>query len=224
MRYFVLQGIDDQLDMPLFETRIAVDDIERLRAILGSCASDDTELAGTYTLDEEEIAQINLAFGSAFVSHGRDTLLEPWHTIRSAPYLIHTGFELPLMLEERKPMAVFSDAYPVEWLDRVVQRFEPYVDDGRITKRVHDEPFSLRVASRAQSRFAFLRTIYFFVPGEGWRVDAHITLRSNGSWDDMLERTEGSLLGYSDEQNDWWMAFRRDRFLNRQAEPGRSGD
>jgi hypothetical protein len=31
----------------------------------------------------------------------------------------------------------------------------------------------------------------------------------HGPWNDTLERLEGSLLGYTDAQNDWWLARRR---------------
>ena len=210
MRYFVLQGIDTALDMPLFETRFAVDDIEQLRAILGDCASDDPDFLRGYELDEDEIVAINAEFGTAYISHGRETMLTPWHAIRSAPYLIHTGFELPLMLDGRKPMAFFGDAHPAEWLDETERRFEPYVMTGRIEKRVDDRPLSPLERSKLPETFAHLRTVYFVLPGEGWRIDEHIILLSEGPWHDRLERAEGSLLGYSDEQNDWWMAFRCD--------------
>jgi hypothetical protein len=44
------------------------------------------------------------------------------------------------------------------------------------------------------------------------RIDAHLLLQrqhNHGPWNETLERLEGSLLGYTDAQNDWWIAHRR---------------
>ena len=46
----------------------------------------------------------------------------------------------------------------------------------------------------------------YALPDQEWRIDAIIELRENFErWNSEMERAEGSLLGYSDWQNDWWI-------------------
>jgi hypothetical protein len=39
-------------------------------------------------------------------------MLHRWHRLCEVPYLIHIGYELPLLLEGRKKLARLSDTYP----------------------------------------------------------------------------------------------------------------
>ena len=84
-----------------------------------------------YSLNPDDLRTVTAAFGVAFDPGGRDVVLAPWHPIRDAPYLVHTGFELALMLEGRKPLAAFSSTDPCEWLDDLMRRFDPFVARGR---------------------------------------------------------------------------------------------
>ena len=134
-----------------------------------------------------------------FDGGGREVSLEPWHRLRELPYLVQTGFELPLMLEGRKPLAVFGDA--AAWLEKYLSAFDPFVADGRIVKRVIDRsdilPDSIEV--------------YFVLPGEEWRIDAYIDLfkeAAKSGWSEAMERRQGVLLGYTDWENDCWAKWR----------------
>jgi hypothetical protein len=134
-----------------------------------------------------------------------------WHPIREVPYLVHTNFELPLMLEGLKPLAVFHDAYPTEWLTETLERFEPFVRSGRLVRSIVDTPFT--EAERARfAGFLGWRRAFFALPGEEWRIDAFLLVAkvsTQTGWNEALERMEGSLLGYDDWQNDWWIEHRR---------------
>jgi hypothetical protein len=59
--------------------------------------------------------------------------------------------------------------------------------------------------------FEGIRSVYFALPGEEWRIDKYIAAIENqtGAWNDELERLQGSLLGYENWQNDWWIEHRR---------------
>jgi hypothetical protein len=115
------------------------------------------------------------------------------------PYKLHTNRELLLMLKGEKPLAVFHDAHPWQSheLRELCERFEPYVTEGRFIKREYvDESF----LEKHQS----MKWVFFALPAEAWRIDAYILLKQTAKlsgWNDGFERLEGSLLGYTDEQN-----------------------
>jgi hypothetical protein len=106
----------------------------------------------------------------------------------------------------RKPLSKFADAYPSDWLNKVVARFQPFVNDGRIVCRVVDEAWSTPRRLTNQRVVAGHREVT--LAGEEWRVEAHrlryeIALKTR--WNDTLERLEGRLLAYEEWQNDWWL-------------------
>jgi hypothetical protein len=199
-RQFVLQALDPDTGCAVLEARFRTADLSALRAVLGEDAGDDPDLRCGYDLSDDQLAAIVQRFGVAFDPAGRSTVLAPWQSIREVPYLVHTHFELALMLDGRKPLAVFNDTYPSEWFDELVSRFDPYVADGRFVRRIVDRP-------KKRSR-----EVYIALRGEEWRINAFLLLRevwAKSGWNDALERFEGSLLGYEDWQNDWWLANRR---------------
>jgi hypothetical protein len=208
LRRFVLQALDPVMDYPALEARFQIEELSGLHVILADDAEGDYELRRGYTLDANQLAAIKSLCGVEFDPGDRPVGLVPWRSIREAPYLIHTGFELPLMLDGRKPLSKFADAYPSEWLDDVAARFQPFVDDGRIVCRVVDEVWPTPGRLRDQRMVAGHREIFFTLPGQEWRVDAHRLLYEVGSkirWNDTLERLEGRLWGYEEWQNDWWL-------------------
>jgi hypothetical protein len=118
-------------------------------------------------------------------------------------YQIHTNRELGMMLRREKPLAVFSDvadAFPPLLL-RYLRMFDRHVQTGRFVKREHREP--------GQGAHHALLIILYALPEEAWRIDAMVRLRHEASaWNVEHERAEGTLLGYSDGQNDLWVASR----------------
>ncbi len=210
---FILQAIDPSLGCPVLEMMLRVDDLDRLRAILGEEASDDAELRDIYSIGRDELRAIDNQYGVRFEPDGRECRLARAHSIRDAPYLIHTGFELFLMLEGVKPFAKFAVEYPAE-VDEFPEEalFEPHVQAGTLIKRVMIEPFEKPIRTSSGSVFEGLRQVFYARRGEEWRIDAYNLLRrqlAHGPWNDTLERLEGSLLGYTDQQNDWWIAHIR---------------
>ncbi|MDB5707905.1 MAG: hypothetical protein JWN66_5021 [Sphingomonas bacterium] len=136
----------------------------------------------------------------------------------NVPYMIHTHFELPLMLEGRKPLAAFGDFYPSEWFDDYLAPFEQFVAAGRIIRRIVDTPMPHLKERRPD--LDGLRNVFFTLPGEEWRADAYLLLmdthrKSDVPWNDSQERFHGSLLGYEDWQNDWWI----ERRVKRREDP-----
>jgi hypothetical protein len=108
---FALQALDPVMDYPVLEARFEIEDLSGLRVILADDAEGDHDLRCGYTLDIDQLAAIRSLCDVAFDPGDRPVVLAPWHSIREAPYLVHTGFELPLMLDGRKPLSRFADAY-----------------------------------------------------------------------------------------------------------------
>jgi len=218
---FILQAIDPKHGSATFETMLRVEHVEDLRKLLGDAAADDSALECWYSLTEAELAAINQQFGVGFDPMGHETWLGRLHSRFEAPYLIHTGYELPLLLEGRKKLAVFSDAYPPDehWNERY---FTPYVEKGVIHREIDIEPFEAPLVRKDGTRFDGMRNVYYSPKGEEWRIPAYklvwqAALKSR--WNEHFERIQGMLFGYEDWQMEWWI--KRWRALHRRAASAR---
>lgn len=109
----------------------------------------------------------------------------------------HEGRELELMLARVKPLAYFSELVRAdfEWPD---DAFEPHVRAGRIIKRefIHRE-----ILMGAEE---VVRSVYFALPGEEWRIDqAHanrVRGYRNGRETEQDSQEMGDLLGYTNHE------------------------
>lgn len=123
------------------------------------------------------------------------------HEPSELPYRVHGGRELDLMLKGRKPLSVFSHVETASSLASFLARhFEPLVESGELlSARIDDD------GSTAPTRM-------FALPTEAWRFAAYRLMADTAratNWNDALERIEGSLLGYTPEQNNYWISYRR---------------
>lgn len=212
-RRFILQALDPDHGSPVLEAMFLVAELEDLRALLDA-ADDDPELERRYTLDAAELAAINERFGIAFDPEGREVGLGPWQSIRDVPYLVHGGYELPLLLGCRKQLARFSTEYPPDphWNE---EKFDRYVAAGTLHKEVVVEPFEQPHNLKDGRVLEGIRTVYYTRKGEEWRIPASKLVKdaaAKSKWNEDFERIEGMLFGYEEWQNDWWIAeFRRSR-------------
>jgi hypothetical protein len=211
-RRFVLQALDPDHGSPVLEAAFFVSEVEDLRALLAD-AGEDPALERGYFLDAAELAAINQRFGVAFDPGGREVLLEPWHSIRDVPYLIHTGYELPLLLEGRKQLARFKEAYPPDqhWTE---EKFDRHVAEGTLHKEVTVEPFEKLIHLKDGQVVEGTRTVYYTRKGEEWRIPASKLVwaaAAKSKWSFDFERMEGTLFGYEEWQNDWWIEHLRKR-------------
>ena len=213
LRRFVLRALDPDHGSPVLEALFSVSEVEDLRALLAD-ARDDPALERGYFPDAAELAAINERFGTAFDPNGREVLLDPWHSIHDVPYLVHTGYELPLLLEGRKQLAKFSEEYPPNrhWNE---EKFDRYVAEGALHKEVVIEPFEQPIPLKHGKVAEGLRTVYYTRKGEEWRIPASRllwTAAATSAWSEDFERLQGMLFGYEEWQNDWWIAeFRKRR-------------
>ncbi|RXF73340.1 hypothetical protein [Hansschlegelia zhihuaiae] len=207
---FILSVFDREQWCPVLQARFVVQDLNALACILGEDADDDPELRDHYVLEDADLQAIGDRFGVDFNTSGMEfggdeleiSLFRP-HSISKAPYLIHTGYELPLLLDGRKKLARMSDAYPPDQFEGE-DRFDRWVATGVLHKEVVVEPFDEPV-----SGYLGHRTVYYTPMGEQWRIPAMKMLSEaagrSGGWNEYFERLEGMLFGYSDQENDWWI-------------------
>ncbi len=209
-RGFILQARDPVTDCPILEARVSIDDLDALRSVLQVEGGEDPDFSYVYDLDGQDLDAIQTLIGLPFPRDLGPVQIVPWSPLRDIPYLVHTEYELALMLEGRKPLAVFGDAYPSEWFDERIARFDPYVADGRLVRRIIDAPFP-EPRILGDERVDGVRHVYVALPGEQWRIDAYIQLMDDlrrDGWNDARERRQGLLLGYEEWQCDWWEAHR----------------
>lgn len=119
----------------------------------------------------------------------------------------HTNRELSLMLAGVKPLAAFLlDGGLTEDQALSGQPFAAHVAEGRI---VRFEIATNEIGLDSQP----MRRLLFALPGEEWRFERYIALMDSmrEGWSDEKERQEGTLLGYSDAENDAHIARLRAR-------------
>jgi hypothetical protein len=208
---FILQAYHAEYACPAFETMFTVERLEDLQALLGPDAQKDPDIEQFYWLDPADLVAISQRFGVAFDAGDRDVALIRWRTLRETPYVVHTGYELPLMLDGRKKLARFHHEYPPHqhgWEDA----FDCFVTQGLLHKEVDVVTFDKPHRHASGQVFEGLRTAWYTPKGEEWRIKAFRLIekaQSKGGWNDTLERLEGMLYGYEDWQNDWWADYRR---------------
>ena len=176
MHRFILQAIDPVLGCSALETMLVVEDLEALRLVLGVDALDDAELRAIYTLNSSEAQAVVERFALAFDIDGRECRLSRGHSIDLCPYLVHTNYELALMLDGVKPFAKFyleHPSEPDEWVPEAL--FEPHFQSGVLVKRVMpDEPWEKPIRLSDGRMFQGIRQIFYARRGEEWRIDAHL--------------------------------------------------
>ena len=206
---FILQAYHPEYGCPAFETMFTVEHLEELQVLLGPDARRDPEIRMRYWLELVDLAAISQRFGVTFEAGDREVCLVKWRELRAPPYLVHTGYELPLLLDGRKKLARFHDEYPPHehgW----EEQFDRFVAQGRLHKEVDVERFDKPHRFASGHVIEGLRTAWYTPPGEEWRIQAfRLIQKTKVGWNDTLERLEGMLYGYEDWQNDWWADFRR---------------
>jgi hypothetical protein len=212
--HFILEVFDCDLWCPVAQTLFHVSDIGPLRSILEEDPTQDPDLNYIYYLDDEQLAELIARFDvkfdrAEFNSTQFVIALFRWHDVSKGPYLIHTGYELPLLLDGRKKLARMSHAYPPMTFDGE-HRFDHWVAEGALHREEIIDPFDFPV-----KKYLGHRTVLYTLKGEEWRIAAHNLLwqasAKSGGWNEHLERLEGMLFGYEDWQNDWWIEELRGR-------------
>jgi hypothetical protein len=206
-RRFILQALDPDHGSPVLQASFLVDELDDLRGLLGRCADDDAGLTHSYDLDAADLTAIADRFGAKLDADGRQASLFAWSNSWDIPYLAHTGYELPLMLDGRKQLARFCEEYPPH-RHFGEHHFDRYVAQGLLHKEVQIEPYAEPVRLKGGRVMEGFRTVYYARKGEEWRIPASKVIwaaAAKSQWNHDFERMEGMLFGYEEWQNDWWI-------------------
>ena len=189
MPRFVLSRIDPATDCVRDEVEFQVVDVSKFVPSIGEI---DGSPGTCYRLDAKEHLAIVETFGleidkssieSELVCVGEAFILDPNS---------HTRRELALMLEEKKPLAVFTAALPATSATIPEDRFAEHVTAGRFLR------FERRMTLPTRTGVEIIY-VFFVLPGEEWRVPAYWMLMETGlklGWNDTFEALEKYLLGY----------------------------
>lgn len=107
------------------------------------------------------------------------------------------------MLEGRKPLAMFyALVHELPWEELIPEdAFAPHVHAGRMLRQHFDLKYTDSAGVTED-----LRYVFFALPGEEWRIQVMLVqkqaLHSGAGWNETCERVEGTLLGYTPEEND----------------------
>ena len=208
---FFLQAIDPQYGCPVIEAMFIVSDLRDLRQLLGTDADDDPELRCTYWLDGGVLTALSERFGVELKSDGREVTLNRWHSTRAVPYLVHTNYELLLLLDGTKKFARMGGEYPPQQHENE-ESFTSYVARGLLHKEVEIRPFHAPITTADGRNFEGIRHVYYVLKGEKWRIEAWKMLAiasQKTGWNETYERLEGMLFGYQEWQIDWWISHWR---------------
>ena len=139
--------------------------------------------------------------------------VSPQNSMIDLQAINHTNRELELMLEGRKPLAVFCDEISVLPHEEIIpeERFRPYVESGIFVRG--EGEFNGGFHS-GLGRDAIIRYVLFAKKDEAWRIPAYLLMRKvfyKLRYTEELERIESELLGYEDHEIDAWCdhVFRR---------------
>ncbi|MDN7933307.1 hypothetical protein QZM52_18640 [Burkholderia metallica] len=203
---FILSAIDPDLLYPCLQIRFEIDDVEALRRLVDPDAPEDAELDDWYLLSPIQVADVCEFFAIDFEHGSRETILAKYVKDRvPVPYFVHTGYELALMVQGRKPFG-FID-FDSEYRPSVERkaRFDEYVARGVL----HSQEIIVDAPVRHGRPARRIGQILYALKGEEWRIPALEFFRQNlnrqGDGCENMERLEGALLGYEPWQNDWWI-------------------
>lgn len=119
----------------------------------------------------------------------------------------HTDRELELMLDGKKPLAMFYEDLSFLPDEELIpeNKFAPHVASGKI---VRCETLIRGVFSPRLGRETQIKYVLFALTEEEWRINAMLLLKEQHQktleWNETCERIESSLLGYTEEETDAW--------------------
>lgn len=202
--YFFLQSIDPTTNCYTNEVAFEVEEINEL---LNIANLEKAELLDGYYLGFDMANVIIDRFNVNFVVDDNPVRLRKWISYDQLTYKTHTGRELLMMLQEYKPLSVFSLDYEENFIEEMY--FEPYVENGYLTKV---EYYIQRLSKNRGDPFDYIeRNILYARKCEEWRIDAYLMMINTAieqGFDLGLERMQGALLGYTHQQNNEFMRFR----------------
>lgn len=201
---FLIQIFDKETECIATEVAVEVNQVAELLPLLGL---KEFQPHAIYELERRDIQCINERFNLSVDVNAPMAKLRQRLAIDDLPYKIHTDRELSLMLAKEKPLSVFTASHPpYSEVEEIPERlFDPHVAAGRFIKCEY-------IAHLQEGLPEMNRRVLYALPEESWRINAYILLlktSKKSGWSEGFERMEGSLLGYTDPQNDAYLEFLR---------------
>lgn len=212
---FVLEFVERNTDEAVDDLALDVENVELLCKQIGIDESAFDPMA-QFELDDEDVVRLRQTFGIDIATSEHRVYLRPRRPMDDLPYKVHTNRELTLMLNGSKPMAAFVEDFPRDVEHEVIpeSKFAPYVLSGRFVRREKVYPQVGSVDPKRSGERRAVRRVLYAQPMESWRIDAYLLLFETAAfsgWNEGFERMEGSLLGYSQWQNDAFLEMVRAR-------------
>lgn len=203
-RDFYIQIVDDDSFIAVDEFFIGSWSIQEFADRLG-CDPISLAPGGFFSLEGEMKDKVETIFEIDLSRENCEANLISWSESDGIPYRTHSGRELILMKEGLKPLSVFTSMTPSspDALALPTHLFADFVSSGRILMRTYCELLDNNPI------FNGLEVVLYAAPAEAWRLDAYILVRTTArklGWSEPLVRMEGALLGYSEWQNDAFIA------------------
>ncbi len=183
---FFLQAIDKDHGCAVLEASFYVDDVNELQSLVDAGGSDRLEWSGVDQIDQAQLKRVCERYGVAFDPGERMVRVVRWHSIRAAPYLIHTNYELMLLLDGTKKFARELDVYPPA-RHRNEDYYDRYVFEGILHKHVSLEPFEKPTKLRDGKIYGGTREVCYTIKGEELARGC-LETRFGGFEEDRVER------------------------------------
>lgn len=171
--------------------------------IAGLCRALEVETFeswASHELDKADIETLNSGYGVGIHHDGR-VILRMRSKVDEYPYLLHTNRELLLMLQGRKPLSVFTEDEPSS-----TPSISPLFPEAKFDAHVAAAQFvKYEYAETVNNGPHRIRWVFYALAAEAWRIKAYVLLietAKRSGWNEGFERMQGSLLGYSQQEND----------------------
>ena len=168
-RGLFIQNIDPATNCPDEECEFWLPDLVEFCGLLERSPSEESEIEFPLTITESQAVKITLKYGLDFRPRGSLIRLKKRCGDDDLPYKIHTGRELKLMLERKKPLSVFSCSHSFELSQEKL--FDTFLDSGLFVKRTFVQIFF----PENTIKDAYKHIMYAH-KSEEWRIDAYILL------------------------------------------------
>jgi len=201
IRRFFVQLVDGQSGCVVVEHDCGQHSVTAVCEFIG-CEKNEFLLTKRAELDDGQVERANQLFALSIPPDYEFVDLWSWSEADGLPYRVHTNIELPLMLERKKPLSMFTEMYPTPDGSSTIPEhlFDPHVESSLFSKLEYYEP----MPHLAPAYYA-MRVVLYALCGEEWRLSAYAMVRNLAAkvgWEDNLIRLEGTLLGYAEWQND----------------------